>query len=336
MHLPEIWFGIVGILTAGYFVLEGFDYGIGILYPFLGHSDSERRASLGAIAPIWAANEVWLVAAGGALFAAFPNWYATMFSGFYLALILVLLGLIVRGVGLEYRSQDPNRRWRSTWDWLIFSGSLVVSLVWGMAFSNLVRGVPINRHMIYVGNFATLFNFFSIWGAITLVALVMYQGASYLAVKGDDKTRPVGRQVHRVMVWPAILMLGIWFLWMDRLPSSQGYLAHSVVITQLAAVLSLLAGRLADRGPKGLFAFWFTSLGIAATIFAMFRLLFPRVMVSSLNAAWNLTISNTASTPYTLDIMTITAIIILPIILGYQTWLHWTFRQPVNKNSLKY
>lgn len=336
MALRELWFVLVGVLTTGYFILEGFDYGVGMLHPWLNHTDTERRASLSSIAPIWAANEVWLVAAGGALFAAFPNWYATMFSGFYLALILVLLGLIVRGVGMEFRSQDSRRGWRGLWDWLIFSGSLVVTIIWGMAFSNLLRGVPINRHMIYVGTFGTLFNGFSLWGALTFVLLFIVHGGGYLAIKGDAYSRKMGRLVESKLIWPATGAMVVWFIWMDHLPSSQGHVGDLAIILQGVVVLGLLMARLAGYLTKDRWAFAFNSLSIAVTIIAIFRILFPRVMVSSLNAAWNLTINNTASTAYTLGIMSVTAIVILPIIIGYQSWLYWTFRRPVNDQEMKY
>ncbi|SMC02450.1 cytochrome d ubiquinol oxidase subunit II [Sulfobacillus thermosulfidooxidans DSM 9293] len=336
MWLRELWFVLVGILFTGYFILEGFDYGVGMLHPFLNHTDLERRASLNAIGPIWSANEVWLVAAGGALFAAFPYWYATMFSGFYLALILILLALIVRGVGLEYRSQDKSPKWRATWDWLIFSGSLLTTILWGMAFANLVRGVPINGHMVYVGNFGTLFNGFSLWAALTFILLFLTQGGAYLAIKGDSRSRKHGRMVAQKTVWPALIALVIWFVWMDRLPSSLGHVDSLAIVLQVVAVLALILARFASYLTKNGWTLVLFSVSIASTTFSIFRILFPRVMVSSLNPAWSLTIYNASSTSYTLDIMSVTALIILPIILGYQSWLYWTFRKPVNDEELGY
>lgn len=336
MWLRELWFVLVGVLFTGYFILDGFDYGVGILHPFINHTDLERRASLSSIAPVWAANEVWLVAAGGALFAAFPDWYATMFSGFYLALTLILLGLIVRGVGIEYRSQDKNPQWRAVWDWLIFSGSLVITLIWGMAFSNLIRGVPINRHMIYVGNFGTLFNAFSLWGGVTFILLFIVQSAGYLSIKGDAFSRKAGRAVEARMAWPAAAAMFLWFLWMDRLPASAGHIGGWTLVLQAAAVLSLLLARLAMYLTKAKLSFFFNSLSVTAMTVSLFTVLFPRVMVSSLNPAWNLTINNASATLYTLQIMSVTAVILLPIILGYQTWIYWTFRKPVNDKELEY
>ncbi len=336
MWLRELWFVLVGILFTGYFILDGFDYGVGMLHPFINRTDTERRASLSAIGPIWSANEVWLVAAGGALFAAFPIWYATMFSGFYLALILILLGLIVRGVGIEYRSHDKSPKWRAMWDWLIFAGSFLVTALWGMAFANLIRGVPITRHKIYVGNFGTLFNSFSLWAALTFVLVFLVQGGSYLAIKGNPNSRRQGRRMASKMVWPAALVLAIWFIWMDRLPSAAGHVDTVVVLLQGLAVLSLLLGRIASYFTKYGIAFILSSVSIAATTLGQFRILFPRVMVSSINPHFSLTIYNASSVTYTLQIMSVTALIILPIILGYQTWLYWTFRKPVKDEEMGY
>ncbi len=336
MWLRELWFVLVGILFTGYFILDGFDYGVGMMLPFVNHTDLQRRASLSSIAPVWAANEVWLVAAGGALFAAFPFWYATMFSGFYLALVLILLGLIVRGVGIEYRSQDKNPAWRSMWDWMIFGGSLVITLIWGMAFSNLIRGVPVNGHMVYVGNFGTLFNVFSLLGGVTLILLFLVQGAGHLAIKGDAYSKKAGIAVGGKLVWLAVLAMIVWFVWMDHLPSSAGHIDTLAIAMQVIVVLALLTGRLASYFTKYGWTFILNSVAVAATVFAVFRVLFPRVMVSSLNPAWSLTITNASAQTYTLQIMSVTAAILLPIILGYQTWLYWTFRKPVNDKEMDY
>ncbi|PSR30462.1 MAG: cytochrome d ubiquinol oxidase subunit II [Sulfobacillus benefaciens] len=336
MWLRELWLVLVGILFTGYFILEGFDYGVGMLHPFINHTDGEKRASLSAIGPTWSANEVWLVAAGGALFAAFPDWYATMFSGFYLALILILLGLIVRGVGIEYRSQDKNLKWRTTWDWLIFAGSFLTTVLWAVAFANIVRGVPITAHKIDVGGFGSLINGFSLWAALTFVLVFLVQGGAYLAIKGDSRSRKQGRRVAGKAAWPAALALAIWFVWMDRLPSSAGHVDALAVILQVLAVLAVVAGWLSGYFTKHAGSFVLSSLSIASTTFSLFRILFPRVMVSSLNPRWSLTIYNASSTTYTLQIMSVTALIILPIILGYQTWLYWTFRKPVKDEEMGY
>ena len=336
MWLRELWFILIGILFTGYFILDGFDYGVGMLHPFIHRTDGERRASLSAIGPIWSANEVWLVAAAGALFAAFPIWYGTMFSGFYLALVLILFGLIVRGVGIEYRSQDKNPKWRATWDWLIFAGSSLVTVLWAMAFANLIRGVPITAHHVYVGNFGTLFNGFSLWTALSFVLIFLVQGGAYLAIKGNPRSRKEGRRIAGKMVWPAVLALIIWFIWLDRLPSSLGHVDTLAVILEGLAVLALLLGRLMAFLTKFVLAFVLSSVSIAAITLNLFRLLFPRVMVSSINPHFSLTIYNASSTTYTLQIMSITALIILPIILGYQTWLYWVFRKPVKDEEMGY
>ncbi|POB11678.1 MAG: cytochrome d ubiquinol oxidase subunit II [Sulfobacillus thermosulfidooxidans] len=336
MWLQDLWFVLVAVLFVGYFILDGFDYGVGILHPFINRTDLQKRASLSAIAPVWAANEVWLVAAGGALFAAFPQWYATMFSGFYLALTLVLLGLIVRGVGIEYRSQDRSPRWRSLWDWLIFSGSLVITLIWGMAFANLIRGVPINAHKVYVGNFGTLFNGFALWGGLTFILLFVLHSAGYLAIKGDAGARKTGKALEGKMLWPTVLVMGVWFVWMDRLPASNGHVGVWTIGLQVVSLMALLLAWIATYVTRSKLAFFLNSASVAAMTVSLFTVLFPRVMVSSLNPLWNLTVSNASATTYTLQIMSVTAVILLPIILGYQTWIYWTFRKPVNDKELEY
>jgi cytochrome d ubiquinol oxidase subunit II len=329
MDLHILWFILIAVLYIGFFLLEGFDYGVGILLPFLGKTDNERRAIINTIGPFWDGNEVWLLTAGGATFAAFPNWYATMFSGFYLALFLLLLALIVRGVAFEFRSKDANPRWRALWDWCIFGGSLVPALLLGVAFANLVRGVPINAQMQYAGTFFDLLNPYALLGGLASLAAFTFYGAIFLALKttGDVEAR-ARRAALRLWIPAALLLIlyfGATYIETDlvlRLGINPGVIPIGMI------VLMLVAGLLIRRGWLG-WAFFVTALSIVLSVATIFLILFPRVMVSSLNPDWSLTIYNASSSPYTLTVMTIVAVIFVPIVLAYQAWTYWVFRKRI-------
>lgn len=212
MDLNTIWFVLIAILYVGFFVLEGFDFGVGILLPFLGKNDTERRAIINTIGPHWDGNEVWLITAGGATFAAFPQWYATLFSGFYLPLFLLLVALILRGVAFEFRSKDDNPRWRSAWDWAIFAGSLVAALLLGVAFSNLARGVPIDAQMQYTGGFFYLLNPYALLGGLATVAAFAFHGAVFLSLKTTGDLLERVRQVATRLWLPVVLVLALFVI----------------------------------------------------------------------------------------------------------------------------
>jgi cytochrome bd ubiquinol oxidase subunit II len=337
MTLNTIWFVLIGVLFTGFFILEGFDYGVGILLPFLGKNDTERRVIINTIGPFWDGNEVWLLTAGGAMFAAFPNWYATLFSGFYLALVVMLLALIVRGVAFEFRSKDMNPRWRSLWDWMAFVGSFVPALLWGVALANIVRGVPIDGNMQYVGGFWNLLNPYALLAGLAGLAVFTLQGAIFLNLR---TTGQVLERAHRVAwrLWPVavtlvVLLVVATYIATDvfkRLGVNPGISAFG------AGVALLLVGRFIRFKRYG-WAFISSSLTIALTVVTTFRGLYPRVMVSSLNPDWSLTISNASSSPYTLRVMTIVALVFVPIVLIYQAWNYWVFRARVSgKQKLKY
>ena len=207
MTLNTLWFVLIGVLFTGFFFLEGFDYGVGILLPFLGKNDEERRAIINTIGPFWDGNEVWLITAGGAMFAAFPNWYATMFSGFYLALVLMLLALIVRGVAFEFRSKDRSPRWRAWWDWLIFAGSLVPALLWGVALANIVRGVPIDANMQYVGGFWNLLNPYALVAGLVSLIVFTLHGAIFLTLRTTDQVLERAQRAASRLWLPAVVLV---------------------------------------------------------------------------------------------------------------------------------
>jgi cytochrome d ubiquinol oxidase subunit II len=333
MDLNTLWFLLIGVLIVGFFFLEGFDYGVGILLPFLAKDDQERRLMINAIGPFWDANEVWVITAGGAMFAAFPNWYATFFSGFYLPLVLMLLALIVRGVAFEFRSKDKNPRWRGLWDWMIFIGSALPALLWGVALGNLLRGVPINAQMTYVGGFWNLLNPYAlVWGLTTLIIFSLH-GAIFLTlrIEGDLHRRALAAARR---LWPAAVVVGfvsvgLGYFFTDmfaRLGVNPG------VVPLTAGAAMLACGWFLQRQRQG-WAFAMTGTSIALSVATMFMGLFPRVMVSSLSPEWTLTIYNASSSQYTLQVMSVIALTFLPFVLAYQGWSYYVLRRRLSHES---
>ena len=329
--LQTIWFILIAVLWIGFFFLEGFDFGVGMLMPFLGKDDKERRALINTIGSTWDGNEVWLLTAGGATFAAFPQWYATMFSGFYLALFLLLVGLIIRGIGFEYRSKDNNPKWRRTFDWMIATGSFLAPLLLGTAFANLAHGVPINEKMIYTGNLFTLLNPYGLIGGLTMVAVFLLHGANFLTLRLEGELRERARAAaKKLYIGAAVMVLvlgGTTYIYTDIL-SKQGI---DPGVIPIASVLFLLITIYFINQRREGWAFAFTGLHIALTQVAFFTLMFPRVMISSTNMAYSLTIYNASSSPYTLTVMSIVALIFVPIVLAYQGWTYWVFRKRITQ-----
>ncbi len=336
--LQTLWFVLIAILWIGFYFLEGFDFGVGMLLPFVGKKDVERRAIINTIGSVWDGNEVWLLTAGGATFAAFPQWYATMFSGFYLALFLLLVGLIIRGVAFEYRSKDPNPKWRSTFDWMIAVGSFLPALLLGTAFANLARGVPIDAKMMYTGNLFTLLNPYGLIGGLATVSVFLLHGANFLGLKLDGELR---ERVHALStklyiaaaVITTLLLIGTYIF--TDITSKLGI---NPGITPIAAYLALLLTIFfINRRMEG-WAFIMTALHIVLTQVTFFLLMFPRVMISSTNPDFSLTIYNASSSQYTLSVMSIIALIFVPIVLAYQGWTYYMFRKRITtkKESLVY
>jgi cytochrome d ubiquinol oxidase subunit II len=337
MDLNTVWFILITILFAGFFLLEGFDYGVGILMPFLGKDDTDRRVIINSIGPFWDGNEVWLITAGGAMFAAFPHWYATMFSGFYLPLVLMLLALIVRGVGFEFRSKDRHPTWRKAWDWMIFAGSFVPALLWGVALGNLIRGVPIDADMQYVGGFWNLLNPFALSVGLASLSAFTLHGAVFLSLKTRGALM---EQAHKaasrlwlptvVLVLAAIVASVFATDMFERLGVNPG-------LVPLGAGAALLAAGWFIRQRRHGWAFVMTGLTITLSWVSMAMGLYPRVMISSLSDDWSLTIYSASSSPYTLRVMTIIALIFVPIVLLYQGWSYWVFRKRIGReDTLEY
>jgi cytochrome d ubiquinol oxidase subunit II len=331
--LNTLWFVLVAVLFIGFFVLEGFDYGVGILLPFLGKTDEERRRIINTIGPVWDGNEVWVLTAGGAIFAAFPEWYATLFSGFYLALFLMLVALIGRGVAFEFRSKDRNPAWRRTFDMLIFVGSAVPALLWGVALGNMLKGVPIDADHQYVGGFFNLLNPYALLTGLASLTVFTTHGAIFLNLKSTDpirtRARAAARRVGPVATFFVYVFVILTYVWTDAF---QRFGINPGIVPLGALGAMLAAGWCLHRDRMG-WAFSMTSLGIVLSTITIFMALFPRVMVSSLDPEWSLTIYNASSTPYTLTVMTVVAGLFVPVVLVYQGWTYWVFRHRIRADS---
>jgi cytochrome bd ubiquinol oxidase subunit II len=329
MELTTFWFIIIAVLWIGYFVLEGFDFGVGVLLKTVAKTQAERRAVLTTLGPLWDGNEVWLLVAGGATFAAFPEWYATLFSGFYLPLFLILIALIVRGVAMEYRSKYGDAKWRARWDNAIMISSFVPALLWGVAFANIVRGVPLevqNNVIEYTGGFFNLLNPYGLLGGLVTLSVFMTHGAIFLALKTDGEIRKRARTVAtKIGLFAAVATVAFLAItvtaYNDKLEVYG--LAAIVAVAWLAALGSNLRGR------EG-YAFLYSSIALAFAVITLFSALYPNVMPSSLLESASLTINNASSTPYTLKVMTYVAVVLTPIVLIYQGWTYWVFRKRVS------
>ena len=332
MHLSDLWFIAIAVLWAGYFVLEGFDFGVGILLPVLGRDHRERRIMINTIGPVWDGNEVWLLTAGGATFAAFPGWYAAMFSAFYLPLLIVLIALILRGVAFEFRGKREGARWRLGWDGALFAGSLIPAIVWGVAFGNVLRGIPLNTAHNYAGNFLTLLNPYALLGGLTTLALFSLHGAVFLALKTTGDLRRRANALSWKLGAVAVAAGGGFLAWTEasyRAPGHTGATGAASVALAAAAAVALIIAVLASRAGREGAAFAGNAAAIAAATGALFTALYPRVLPSTLTAAGTLTTANASSTAKTLAVMTVVAAIFLPFVLLYQGWTYWVFRRRI-------
>jgi cytochrome d ubiquinol oxidase subunit II len=329
VDLALLWFWIVAFFFIGYFVLDGFDFGVGMSLPFLGRDDTDRRVLINTIGPVWDLNETWVIVAGAALFAAFPEWYATLFSGFYLPLLLILLALIARGVSFEYRHQRPEAAWKRRFDTMIVVGSAVPAFLWGVAFANIVRGVPMDADHNYIGTVLDLLNPYALLGGATTLLLFFTHGVVFVSLKTEGEIRERARRLAARAGAVTVVVAAVFLAWTGLAQGSTASWALSI-----AAAATLLGGWLAiTRGREGR-AFALLAATIALAVLALFTTLFPAVMPASNVPAYGLTIENASSTPYTLTVMSWTALVFVPLILGYQAWTYWIFRKRISRSHI--
>lgn len=333
MSLNELWYLLIAILFIGFFVLEGFDFGVGTMVRFLGKNDREKRVYIQTIGPFWDANEVWLITAGGAMFAAFPHWYATLFSGFYIPFVFMLFALIVRGVSFEFRGKVDNQKWRNLWDWTLFIGSFLPPILWGVALGNFMTGMPIDADKEMVGGFLQFLHPFALLSGIMFLFLCVTHGIQFITIRTEGDLQARARKVGK---WLAPLTLGLVLAFVVV-----GYYQTDIftyhgnwwILVPLFAWVFLLFSSILNTNKLDGWAFFMTSLTIIFLTASIFIGMFPRVMISTLGAANDLTIYNAASGAYTLKVMSYFSLTILPFVLGYQGWSYYVFRKRVKKNE---
>ena len=328
MNLQIFWFCLIAFFWSGYLVLEGFDFGVGMLLPFLPRNERERGVMFESIGPVWDGNEVWLVVVGGATFAAFPAWYGTMFSGFYLALLLILFFLIIRVVSFEWRGKGDGTRWRRVWLWANAVGSTGIPLIWGIGLSSLLHGVPLDAGGDYSGNFWDLFTGYSVLGGIAFVLLFAFHGASYLTLRTTGDLCERARRAARTLAVPAVAVGAGYLIWTVAVAVDRNNkdVFPPVLPAAIAIAAFALAAFLVYAGRTGL-AFALSAVGTLGLVATLFTSLYPRVMVSSPDFNNSLTVTSAASAHYTLAVMTVVALIVTPLILLYQGWTYHVFRQ---------
>ncbi|MEU1276981.1 cytochrome d ubiquinol oxidase subunit II [Streptomyces sp. NPDC005805] len=329
MELHNVWFVLIAVLWTGYFFLEGFDFGVGVLTKLLARDRAERRVLINTIGPVWDGNEVWLLTAGGATFAAFPDWYATLFSGFYLPLLLILVCLIVRGVAFEYRHKRAEDRWQTNWEHAIFWTSLLPAFLWGVAFGNIVRGVAIDAEKEYVGGLLDLLNPYALLGGLVTLTLFTFHGAVFAALKTVGDIRARARALALKLGALTSVVALAFLLWTQAMRGDAGSLVAMAV-----AVVALLGAIGAVRAGREGWSFALSGITIAAAVAMLFLTLFPNVMPSTLDPSWSLTVTNASSSPYTLKIMTWLAALATPLVLLYQGWTYWVFRKRIGTQHL--
>ncbi|CAM5549375.1 Cytochrome d ubiquinol oxidase subunit II OS=Streptomyces albaduncus OX=68172 GN=FHS32_004498 PE=3 SV=1 [Streptomyces griseoloalbus] len=329
MELHDVWFVLIAVLWTGYFFLEGFDFGVGVLTRLLARDRAEKRVLINTIGPVWDGNEVWLLTAGGATFAAFPEWYATLFSGFYLPLLAILICLIVRGVAFEYRAKRPEETWQRNWETAIFWTSLLPAFLWGVAFGNIVRGVKLDADFEYVGTVFDLLNPYALLGGLVTLTLFTFHGTVFTALKTVGEIRERARKLALKVGLVTAVLASVFLLW-TQIESGDG----AGLVALGVAVASLVAALAANQAGREGWSFTLSGVTIVATVAMFFLTLFPNVMPSILDPEWSLTVTNASSSPYTLKIMTWLAVIATPLVLLYQGWTYWVFRKRIGTQHI--
>lgn len=320
--LQVVWFVLISVLWIGYFILEGFDFGVGMLMKLIGRNNDEKRAILHSIGPVWDGNEVWLLVAGGATFAAFPEWYATLFSGFYIALFVILAALIVRNVGFEFWGKKDDPTWRSRWEWGIAIGSFLPALLWGVAWANIIGGTPIDADAEFTGTFWTLLSPYALLGGLASLAIFFTHGAIFLSLR---TTGDIAERASRTARLAAPAAVGLPFAFMAWTVLRQDPTDVPSAVLAVLAIVALVTAALLLRRPAR--AFVATSIAITLYFTAQFVDLFPHTMISSTSAEFDMTLNFSSSSDYTLTVMTVVAAVLVPVVLLYQAWTYWVFRR---------
>jgi cytochrome d ubiquinol oxidase subunit II len=332
--LQTLWFLLISILWIGYFVLEGFDFGVGILLRAIAKDDTEKRLVIHTIGPVWDGNEVWLLVAGGATFAAFPGWYASLFSGFYLALLLILLCLIVRGVSFEFWGKDESPRWRATWEWALAVSSLLAALLWGVGWANIVHGVPMNAAHNVTGTFWQLLHPYALLGGLVTLSLFTAHGAIFLTLRTRGELIERSRRIARMLLPVALVLMAAFLIWTASDQSTGGVKVSAQVIAALA-VAAGAGSLLALRGGNDGWSFGLSAGAIVFLFASLFTELYPLALPSSTNPLNSLTLAQASSTHYTLTVMTVVAVVFVPIVLLYQGWTYWVFRHRLGREDFE-
>jgi cytochrome d ubiquinol oxidase subunit II len=338
MVLESVWFFLWGLLWAVYFMTDGFDLGVGSLLPFLGKSEEDKKIMVNSLGPLWDGNEVWLLTAGGVTFAAFPKVYAVMFSSLYSALMLILFALIVRGVAFEFRGKVDSPAWRKIWDTCLFIGSILPAILFGVAFANIFRGIPIDADGVYQGTLLTLLNPYGLVGGVLFLLLFLVHGALWLSIKSDgDLQRRAVAAAHKL--WPVELGMAVIFLIASFFATRlyDNYLAHPLLFIIVLLAVAGLLGIKVFLARQAMFKAWFSSaLTIVAATFYGVIGLYPNMFPSNLDANFSLTAHNSASSALTLKIMLVVVILFVPIVLAYQTWNYFLFKSKVTREDMVY
>lgn len=328
MELTTLWFALIAVLWCGYFLLEGFDFGAAMLMPVLARDERERRVVLNTFGPVWDGNEVWLLVAGGATFAAFPEWYATLFSGFYLPLLLILVALIVRGVAFEYRGKMDDPQWRRRWDLCIVIGSALPAVLWGVAFGNIVRGVPLSADHEFTGNLFTLLNPYALLGGLVTLTLFLLHGAVFLTLRTTGELRERAQRAAGTLGPMAVATAAAFLAWTGLDHRDVG----AIVVSVLAAVALAISLGLTAASRDG-WAFVATGATIVLATASLFLALYPNVLPAT-DPANSLTVTNASSSGYTLTVMTWVALLLTPVVVAYQAWTYWVFRARIGTEHI--
>ena len=325
MSLQIFWFVVIAVLWTGFFVLEGFDLGVGALHRWVGRTDVEQRVAINTIGPVWDGNEVWLIVGGAGIFAAFPSWYATWFSAGYLALLLLLVALIVRGVTFEWRGKGSTPRWRATFSWMLTIGSVLIPVLVGVALGDLLVGLPIDAQQEFTGNFFTLLTPYGIWLGVTVLVLCLLHGATFLGLKAGGRVRERSRAMASWFAWPAVVLVVVYAGWTVSVSDAPLWATLFLAIPVVGSVAAALLIRAGREGRS----FAATAVTIGGVVAGLFANLYPYVMVSTTDPAYSLTVQSTASAHYALSVMTFVALVLFPVVLVYQGWTYWVFRARV-------